>query len=455
MSEKMLKVGFGRVDITPDYSLPLAGFGNTLTRMSKGCIDQLCATAIVMTGENDETVLAVTVDVVATPNYIVEPLFASITAATGIPADHSMVSATHTHSGPDMGSPYDDDMKTWKKDYIEGITAAAVAAMADRVPTTLKVGDLHTERMNFVRHYILENGTYAGDNFGDFKSAPIAGYATPADTQMQLVRFVREGKKDVLLVNWQAHTKMAGTIATEDGRRTRAYMSADFVAPCRDYVEANSDVYFAFFQGAAGNLNPITKITEEMFTTEYNAYGKLLGDIVVKGLANLKDAPVGQVQARRVVFKGQVDHTEDHMIEDARKIEAMWKETNDYRKCADAGLPYNIISPYHAGAIIRRFEDPSTEREMPLTAACIGPVGFVTAPYEMFDTNGKFVKDNSPCPITVVMSCSNGANGYIASEPTFEYGSYEVHNRVFVRGTAEVLADTMVSMIKDMKDNEQ
>ena len=61
-----------------------------------------------------------------------------------------------------------------------------------------------------------------------------------------------------------------------------------------------------------------------------------------------------------------------------------------------------------------------------------------------------YVKENSPFPMTVVMTCANGANGYIASEPAFEYGSYEVHNRVFARGTAEDLAGTMVDMLKDL-----
>jgi hypothetical protein len=134
------------------------------------------------------------------------------------------------------------------------------------------------------------------------------------------------------------------------------------------------------------------------------------------------------------------------------KIKALWEEPHDHRRCAEAGKPFGIVSPYHAIAIVNRFENPNTVQEMPLTCASIGPVGFVSAPYEMFDTNGKFVKEHSPCEMTFVLTCANGANGYIASEPAFEYGSYEVHNRVFARGTAEALVDTMVDMLRDMAE---
>ena len=451
MSENILNVGFGRVDMTPDYSVPLAGYGNTMTRMSKGCLDGLFATCIAITDDRDETVLIITTDACATFTFMVQPLHEAVTAATGVPSDHIIVSATHTHSAPDLKSEYDNNMSSWKRDYVGAVASAAAAAMADRAPAKVLLGDTHTENLNFVRHFLLENGTYAGDNFGDFKSAPIADYATPADTQLQMIRFVRQDCKDILMVNWQAHPKLASTASTADGRATRPWMSADFIAPCRDYVEEQAGVLFAYYQGAAGNMNPNTRIEAHTRATEYRAHGKLLGEVIVNGLDGLKESAVPAcVQARRTVFNAPVDHTEDCMVEDARRIFDLWSQTNDYRKCAEEGQPCGIMSPYHAEGILRRFNATETYRELTLTALSIGPVGFVGAPYEMFDTNGKFIKDNSPFPTTFVISYTNGQNGYVASEKAFEYGSYEVHNRDFARGAAEELASTMLGMLKDM-----
>ena len=54
-------------------------------------------------------------------------------------------------------------------------------------------------------------------------------------------------------------------------------------------------------------------------------------------------------------------------------------------------------------------------------------------------------------PMTFVISCANGSNNYIASDFTFEYGSYEVHNRTFVRGTGEAVQDKLIEMLNSLK----
>ena len=47
----------------------------------------------------------------------------------------------------------------------------------------------------------------------------------------------------------------------------------------------------------------------------------------------------------------------------------------------------------------------------------------------------------------------NGANSYIAAEYAFEgTGTYEVHNRLFEKGTAEKMADSMLAMLNQMAD---
>ena len=56
-------VGYGRVSILPDYEVPLGGFGDTKTRISKGAYDVIYETCIAMTDETGETVLLFAVDI--------------------------------------------------------------------------------------------------------------------------------------------------------------------------------------------------------------------------------------------------------------------------------------------------------------------------------------------------------------------------------------------------------
>ena len=56
-------VGYGRTNITPDVSVPLAGYGNTSQRMSDGFTGYLYATCFAVTDENDNIRAVVSGDI--------------------------------------------------------------------------------------------------------------------------------------------------------------------------------------------------------------------------------------------------------------------------------------------------------------------------------------------------------------------------------------------------------
>ena len=447
-----IRVGFGKRNITPDFSVPLHGYGNTLTRMSQGVLHPLYVTCVAISDENDSTVLLITADVLYGWPILVDPVRQKLFDATGISPDRILVQGTHTHSAPDIWALEELGNMTFHNQYIEGAVGAAMDALSDLESATIQVGQTYTENLNFVRHYILADGSYYGDNFGDLKKGgSIVRHAFQPDNQMQVIRFVRENKKDIVMVNWQAHAKVASTAETPEGKKGRPYISSDYLEPARNYVEATDDVLVAFFLGAAGNLNPRSKVPGHCNPPEFvDDYGLEVGKYICKALENTQPAATGQVKAKQVLFQAQRDHTEDRKVEDAKKVQALWRKTNDYAQCVEFGSPFGVMSPYHADSIIMR----SGKKEickMELDAVAVGELGFITAPYEMFCSNGKFVKEHSPFPTTFVISCANGQNNYIADDAAFDYGSYEVHNRALVRGTAEKLADTFVDMLKELK----
>ena len=98
---------------------------------------------------------------------------------------------------------------------------------------------------------------------------------------------------------------------------------------------------------------------------------------------------------------------------------------------------------------LRGFGNPeqrmSEGYQTPIFATCIA-----VAPYEMYDTNGMFIKENSPKKMTFVATCSNGGNGYFPSKLAFQHPGYEVDITKYAEGSAEQLADLYVGMLKDM-----
>ena len=200
--------GFGRVCITPAAPVPLAGYGNTSLRISQTVDSDLYCTCVAFTGTNGQTALVMTCDLVVTWAEWADPARQAASQATGVPVENIVVCSTHTHEGPDLENENFESILDYKKSLVHWIAEAAELAMADRSPAKLFSGTTQLERVNYVRHYVLANGTYAGDNFGDFTSAPIVNSTTEADRTMQLLRFVREGGRDIILANWQTHLQL-------------------------------------------------------------------------------------------------------------------------------------------------------------------------------------------------------------------------------------------------------
>jgi len=448
---KAFRVGFGRTNITPTYSVPLAGYGNTTSRMSQGFLDYIYSTCIAVTDETDSTVLLITTDIIAVQTFMVEPLKTSITKATGVPADRIMIQGTHTHSAPDLYSSDPSIASKYKNDYVAGITQSAVDAMADRSPATMETGVGHTDGLNFVRHYTTTSGTMYGDNL-TLKGSMTGHYSEP-DNEIQLIRFKRaaEDKKDILAVNWQCHPKLNSSGETVEGKANRGMISADYIGSTRDIIESETDCLFAFYLGAAGNLNANSKITSENKATENKAYGKLLAGHIMDGMQSLTAVEGTKVTSTQRMYEAKIDHTEDALVPDAQKVAAIWSSTNNYTEAMAAATGTAIGSPYHANSIISRANNNEGTRKIEINAIRIGSIGFITAPYEMFDVNGMFIKDGSPFETTFIMTCSNGGNNYIAAQYAFDStGTYEVHNRTFPAGTAEDLADNYVEMLTEL-----
>ncbi len=80
-------------------------------------------------------------------------------------------------------------------------------------------------------------------------------------------------------------------------------------------------------------------------------------------------------------------------------------------------------------------------------AVYIGDVALIAVPYEMFDTTGMHIKEQSPYEMTVVMYLTNELYGYMPDIDAFPHGLYEVDITKFVPGTAELFEQTYLEML--------
>ena len=432
-----LQIGYAKIDITPDFSVGLGGYSDAETRRSEGFVTYIYATCIAAT-YGEKTILMFTIDNCAASASVANKIRNVVSPATGIPETDIFVGATHCHSCPSLTTSDDAGSKYYQL-LLDATVKGATEALADRSPAKMEAGTQIIEGMNFVRHYEMEDGTHAGSNFGDF-SKKIIGHSTEKDPQLVLVKFDRgDDKKDVLMVNWQAHPDRGSEIG-------RNLIAASWVGPLRDELESLCGMNVAYFTGASGNQNQDSKIPEEMNNLNWRDYGVKMGQLINDALTCLKPVEGTGIKVHNATFEAEIDHTWDHLLAEARQVYDLWKSAG--KSAGDAlGKTYNFTSSYQARAIISRSSLGATQ-SLEVNAFSICGVGFTTGTYEMFSDQSNYVKQNSPFEVTVIIT---GNSGYIPSRPAYDYRSYEADTGMYAPGTAEALAENYVEMLKLVK----
>lgn len=443
--KNLLRAGFGKVCITPEESMPLAGYGNVMFRMSQNVLSDIYSICIALSDEDDNTVLLFENDLINSGEEISDPIRDAVSAATGVPKSHVMVAATHTHSAPDYRVKGEECCMRYIQFVTKKATEAAIMAMADRHEAAMSSGEGKTKSLNFIRHYVCENGAYKGDNFGDLEKSPIAGHTTEADPSFRVIRFERKDAEDILLVNWQTHPHRTGGAKKYD-------ISADLIGVMRDEVSAALHCNVIYFTGGAGNINPTSRIASENIYADYLESGKALAKHVMDLLPDLKPLKSGKIRVAENLRREPIHLPPTDRLEKAEELREIWNRDNDYWAILPLCVENGFNSPYAASALVGISSWGPTLLSVPMYAISFGDAVFVTAAFEMFDTTAKYIRDFSPFKTTIVASCCNDDNSYVPSAYGFEHGSYEVDCCFFKPGTAERFAWTYLKMLKELSN---
>lgn len=441
-----ISVGFGRKCITPLEPVPLCGYGNDTARISTNVLSDLQAICIAVTDADNNTVLLYETDLICAWAATMDPIRKAIAEATGIPLEHIMVGGTHTHSAPSTECDY-PTIHRYLPYLQEQLIACAKEALADRKPTTLSMTSTKTKNISFVRHYVLEDGSYKGVNLNVLSQVPIAYHSSEPDPFMGLIKFTREGGKDIILINWQCHPHRTGFGRTD--------LSADIVGVLRDEVEAALGCNCIYFNGGNGNINPISFDLKENLYEDYLAQGKALAEFALAVKDTFAPIETGKVRVLHQICKEPFYKPDTSKLDVAQDVADYFARTNDYR----AGIAYaeskGMHSQYQAIQLLEKHQmacNGVTHIDITMTVCAFGDVAFVSVPYEMFDTNGKYVRDFSPYKATIVSSNSNDCVDYIPSAYGFLNDCYEADCTRVTPGAGERLAQLYVKMLEKIKD---
>ena len=380
-------VGYAKTDITPGGSVPLAGTGNYDKRLSNQVMDKLYAVCIAFADTQGNRVLLFTLDMLNSYENVIYPLRERIAEETGVPYSNVLFTASHTHSGTAQDLDGVGTVAAANIEFMDKCAQAAKDALADLKPAEMFGSFTRPEGLNYVRHYVMKDGTYLGKSVGSFTTDQINGHVHKADNLLQLVKFVREGGKDVVLINWQAHY-WGATKMNDCG------ISADYPGILRSELESRQDCNAAFVLGGSGNLQSYSYIPGETLAASYVEHGKLLADAAEKAFDSFQPLETGNIVLQENLYVAE-------------------------------------------GAI----------QEIPLYAFGFGDFGMVTVPFEIFDTHAREVREASKYPYTFYATCANDRCGYLPDEASFDYVTYEAGTTEYPKGMGETIRDVMTEMI--------
>ena len=384
-------VGYSRVDITPE--VPIHTYDGAIAHKVHDPIQMTC----IAMSDGENVFLLYGLDLRGIPTSFANYSAEKVSKEFGIPESNIFLNCTHTHTSPDTTE--EPDVLKWRQLFLKQLPVAAEEALRDLTPAKAFGGISHTEDITFVRRYLMPDGTY---KCNPSKSENPVAHESDADTEMRVVRFEREGKKDVLMVNYQTHYGSVEALYPDS-------VSADFVHWLREDVEDQMDVHFAYIQGAAGNLNFNSAIAgERKYATFVDAIPALVEDIQ-NAVAAESELATGTIYGDMVDYEGKA-----------------W----DYETNSVTGT-----------------------REINLRAVGFGDLGFVGAPYEMFDITGQQIRAASPYKMTFISAYTGGRNGYVPHAEGYEHGAYEAQWGCLVApGSGEEYANELLRLLNGCKN---
>lgn len=439
----LLRAGYAQVDITPKESVPMNVGGEGKDGMSLGVLDYLYATCVYLVDDAGTELYLMAFDLCnmypPLPDYRLE-----LAKKLGIPENRLMFSASHTHSSVNIKATKIPSTSKYIISLKESLEQAALSAKADaKAVSGMYHTAAETESLNFVRRYVMVDGSYAGDNYGNH-SLGYAGHETEGDHQLQLLKFTREGGKDIILTNFQTHPHRTAYYDTKNN----AYLSADIVGAYRQELAQRLDCHALYYTGSSGNVNAHSRIQEENVHATYKDHAKAMVDYAEAAAANFTPLDLGQIKLTKTLYVGNVNHTEDHLLPEA-KIVADRFNSGMGNSASLEGYKDIFVHSRHALSVVSHAAMSET-LEVPLYAFSIGGFSACYAPFELFAELGIQIKDGSPFDATFVCCYSNYIFSYMPTQLAFDHGGYGAYKCNFEPGTGEIIADTFISQLNTL-----
>ena len=437
-----LKIGAAAVKITPPLGVPMAGY--YYMRGAEGVHDDLYAKTLFIEKEGT-SVAIVSCDLIEITAALAAEIRHLAESSTGIPGDHIMISASHSHTGPVIPSPsnmytMDGRMGDLLKGYMEdlpGLVVESIRKASEQIlPANLSFGRGLEETISFNRRFYMTDGT-VGWNPGKLNPGIIKP-AGPIDPEVGVLYAESvDGKPLSTFINFALHLDITGGLE----------ISADMPYTLSKILEGvkGKDMVTLFGQGCCGNINHINVKNDvrQKGHGEAERIGTVLAGEVIKTYTWLEPLEVEDVKARNEIVELPLATFTEDDLERAREITRKFGQRNS--------APF--LEMVNAFKIVEVHERKGKPIEAEVQVFTLGQeFALVSLPGEVFVELGLYIKQRSPYPNTMVLELTNGSVDYIPDRKAFVEGNYEPISARCAPGSGEILVERVLEILNEMKN---
>ena len=417
-----LQAGAAVADVTPlEWPVRIVG-GFTPIFADRGH-DPLMARAIVLANNGKKLAIAV-VDSCYIKRWVLDQAKRQAQETTGIPSDHMLIAATHTHSAPPSSPLHPTEPEARYQRYLEKQIASAIIQANDRLqPAEIgwAVRDVPEELFN--RRWFKKPGTIPPNPFGETTdqvqmnpgSADLVRPAGPTDPQFWVVSVrSRSAKPLTLLGNYSLH--YVGGVPSDE-------VSADYFGEfarimAQRQAPGRGDPPFVAIlsNGTSGDVNNINFRQPRGKKAPYERIRE-----VATRMANEAEGALQKITYRRDVV---LEAAQRELPLQYRKptAEQLAQARAVLAEPDESKLPRRAKA--YAERVVRLHEGPDYADAL-LQTLRIGDLGIAAVPFEVFTETGLEVKSKSPLQPVFTMELANGHYGYLPTPEQHKLGGYE------------------------------
>lgn len=405
-----LRVGAARVDITPSP--------DALPQHYLGVLDRIHSRAIFMDNGNSTAAL-ISVDAGGIADTIWEAVTDRLERELGIPPEHVLLTATHTHSVPRQ--PGDG--------YVDDIVESVIQARARMMPARIGYGEGVS--------YINVNRNIIDPETRRWWEGP--NYDGPSDKTVAVISFEDlDGNPIAVYYNYAMHAVAVGQLDL---------VSGDAPGTTSKYIENSFDdrIVALWSLGAAGDQNPLyfqqTYDLREIRIADYAERGIDISNAMPPGGEGLdRSNPTVQKlmnqQKQMILSMGQF--LGEEVMHVMRGIDRMSADIEIKGGHAIASCPGRRRLDSGRAGYEGEYE-PAEPVEIRLGLLQLGDIRVGAVNAEVFNLIAQRLKSESPYAHTLMATLTNGTarSGYIPNDAAYGMYTFEVLSSRLEPGCAE------------------